>query len=75
MLEHVLAGVEAVPSLCETCAAMREVITPKASRFLLCQLSRTDPAFPKYPPQPVVWCDGYRLRETNEQDMTQGGNG
>src|SRR5690242_19452336 len=48
------------PSLCQTCASMREVITPRRSRFLLCQLSRTDPAFPKYPPQPVVRCDGYR---------------
>jgi hypothetical protein len=64
-----------VRSLCETCASMREVITPKGSRFLLCQLSRTDPAFPKYPPQPVVRCDGYRPRETNEQDTVEGGNG
>jgi hypothetical protein len=51
------------PSLCETCAWMREVVTPKGSRFLLCQLSQTDPAFPKYPPQPVVRCDGYRKKE------------
>ena len=50
-------------SLCETCASMREVITPKGSCFLLCQLSKTDPAFPKYPPQPVVRCDGYRPRD------------
>ena len=61
-------------SLCETCASMREVITPKGSRFLLCQLSRNDPAYPKYPSQPVVRCDGYRPRES-EQDTTQGGNG
>ena len=54
---------------------MREVITPKGSRFLLCQLSTTDPAYPKYPPQPVVRCDGYRPRETSEQDTKQGGNG
>jgi hypothetical protein len=60
-------------SLCETCASMREVITPKESRFFLCQLSRTDPAFPKYPPQPVVRCDGYRPRDNKEQE-TQGGN-
>jgi hypothetical protein len=52
---------------------MREVITPKGSRFLLCQLSRNDPAYPKYPPQPVVRCEGYRPRES-EQDTTQGGN-
>jgi hypothetical protein len=61
-------------SLCETCASMREVVTPKGSRFLLCQLSRNDPAFPKYPPQPVVRCDGYRPAETHEEDATQEGN-
>ena len=62
-------------SLCETCASMREVITPKGSRFLLCQWSRTDPAYPKYPPQPVVRCGGYQPRATNEQDTKQGENG
>jgi hypothetical protein len=51
------------PSLCETCAWMREVVTPKGSRFLLCQLSQTDPAFSKYPAQPVVRCEGYRKKE------------
>ena len=56
-------------SLCETCASMREVLTPKGSRFLLCQLSRTDPAFPKYPPQPVVRCDGCRPRSANEEAL------
>ena len=51
------------PSLCATCACMREVVTPKGSRFLLCRLSQTDPAYPKYPPQPVVRCDGHRKKE------------
>jgi hypothetical protein len=51
------------PSLCETCAWVREVVTPKGSRFLLCRLSQTDPAYPKYPPQPVVRCEGYRRKE------------
>jgi len=63
-----------VRSLCETCARVREVITPKGSRFLLCRLSQTDPAFPKYPPQPVVCCDGYRPKATNEDDTKRGGN-
>jgi hypothetical protein len=54
------------PSLCETCALMREVVTPKGSRFLLCQLSQTDPDYPKYPRQPVVRCDGYRKKEQAE---------
>jgi hypothetical protein len=47
-------------SLCETCQNMRQVITPKRSRFLLCQLSTTNAEYPKYPPQPVVRCDGYQ---------------
>ncbi len=51
------------PSLCESCARMREVVTPKGSRFLLCQYAQTDPNYPKYPPQPVVRCEGYRKRE------------
>ena len=61
-------------SLCETCARVREVITPRGSRFLLCQLSTTDPAYPKYPPQPVVRCDGYRPGQESGQDTNQGGN-
>ena len=61
-------------SLCETCARMRAVVTPKGSRFLLCQLSQTDPAYPKYPPQPGVRCDGYQPREASDQDNTQGGD-
>jgi hypothetical protein len=55
-----------IRSLCETCALMREVVTPKGSRFLLCQLSKTNSAYPKYPPQPVVRCDGYQQREQTE---------
>jgi hypothetical protein len=45
---------------------MREVITPKGSRFLLCRWSKTDPAYPKYPPQPVIRCDGYRKKEQTQ---------
>ena len=55
------------PSFCETCTWMREVVTPKGSRFLLCRLSQTDPAYPKCPPQRVVRCDGYRKKDKTEQ--------
>lgn len=58
-------------SLCETCASMREVITPRGSRFLLCQLSRADLAYPKYPPQLVVRCDGYKPRDKNGPESKQ----
>ena len=60
------------PSLCETCGRMREVVTPKGSRFLLCRLSQTDPARPKYPPQPVARCDGYRKKEPAEKGNSHG---
>jgi hypothetical protein len=50
-------------SLCKTCALMREIVTPKGSRFLLCQLSQRNLDYPKYPPQPVAWCDGYQKKE------------
>ncbi len=59
------------PSLCETCAWMREIITPKGSRFLLCQLSKSDPAYPKYPPQPIVRCGGYQRKDKNEDELKQ----
>lgn len=50
-------------TLCESCRHMREVMTPKGSRFLLCQLSKTDTVFHKYPPQPVIRCRGHEPRE------------
>jgi hypothetical protein len=55
-------------SLCETCAWAREVVTPKGARFLLCQLSQTNPGYPNYPPQAVVRCGGYQ-----EKDQTRRG--
>jgi hypothetical protein len=55
------------PSLCESCKNVREVRTAR-SRFLLCGLSVTDAAYPKYPPQPVVHCDGYQPRAEAKQD-------
>jgi hypothetical protein len=42
---------------------MREIVSGKGSRFLLCQLTRDDARFPKYPPQPIVRCEGYEERE------------
>jgi len=45
---------------------MREVATPR-SRFLLCELSETDPAYPKYPPQPVVRCEGHQPKQDSDQ--------
>jgi hypothetical protein len=58
-------------SLCETCGNVREVRTAR-SRFVLCELSLTDAAYPKYPPQPIVRCDGHRPK--NDPDDGEPGN-
>jgi hypothetical protein len=59
-----------MPSLCETCEHVRVVPTAR-STFLLCRLSITNAVFPKYPPQPVVRCDGYRpTSETENMSQT-----
>ena len=47
-------------SLCNSCSHVREVVSGTGSRFLLCQLSKEDRSYPKYPPQPVLRCDGFK---------------
>ncbi len=45
--------------LCATCVQVRRITSDRGSVFYLCQLSKTDPRFPKYPRLPVSSCDGY----------------
>lgn len=45
--------------LCATCAHAQVIETDRGSRFYLCERSRTDPRFPRYPGLPVVSCIGY----------------
>jgi hypothetical protein len=46
------------PGLCASCAWARRVAGAR-SIFWLCERSRTDPRFPRYPRLPVVGCRGY----------------
>ena len=48
---------------------MREVSTAR-SRFLLCELALIDAEYTKYPPQPVVLCDGYQRKGDAESDTS-----
>jgi len=48
--------------LCDSCAHQRVVTTTRGSRFSLCERSKTEPEFPKYPRVPVVECRGYEPR-------------
>jgi len=45
--------------LCGRCRHARAVETRRGSRFVLCDLSRMDPRYPRYPSLPVLRCDGF----------------
>jgi len=45
--------------LCADCVHARRITSDRGSVFLLCELSKTDPRFEKYPRLPVVSCSGY----------------
>lgn len=46
-------------SLCARCRHVKRVDSARGSTFLSCGRSRTEPDFPKYPPQPVARCTGF----------------
>jgi hypothetical protein len=52
--------------LCDSCAHQRIVRNTRGSSFSLCERSKTDPAYPRYPRVPVVECPGYERREDDE---------
>jgi hypothetical protein len=45
--------------LCDSCRHQRIVNNTRGSSFSLCERSRTDPEFPRYPRLPVRECRGY----------------
>ena len=53
--------------LCATCAHTRRIKSERGSEFRLCQLSATDPRFPKYPRLPVLACSGYSSSECHDR--------
>jgi hypothetical protein len=48
--------------LCDGCAHQRLVPTTRGSVYSLCERSREDPAYPRYPRLPVLECAGYERR-------------
>jgi hypothetical protein len=46
--------------LCSTCRHAQVIESSKGSVFWLCELSKSDPRFPKYPRLPVLSCAGYQ---------------
>jgi hypothetical protein len=45
--------------LCDSCAYQKLIRTTRGSVFSMCERSKTDKSFPKYPRLPVEQCRGY----------------
>jgi hypothetical protein len=49
--------------LCDTCRWQRLVPNTRGSTFSLCERSRTDPDYPRYPRLPVRVCAGHEPQQ------------
>ena len=45
--------------LCARCRHARRIVSRRESEFVLCERSRTDPRFARYPRLPVRECPGF----------------
>jgi len=45
--------------LCDHCRYQRVVKNTRGSTFSLCERSKFDPEYPRYPRLPVARCDGF----------------
>lgn len=52
--------------LCDGCRHQRLVPNTRGSVFSLCERSREDPAYRRYPPIPVLSCPGFEPRPEPE---------
>lgn len=59
------AKFETNPGLCGDCRHCRRVESSRGSVFVFCELSSSDPGFPKYPRLPVLSCRGYNKKEAD----------
>ena len=48
--------------LCDTCVHQKLIRNTRGSSFSMCERSKTDPRYPKYPRVPVRECAGYEKR-------------
>jgi hypothetical protein len=55
------------PGLCATCKQSRKV-TAARSTFWMCERSKTEASFPRYPRLPVLKCRGYEPLAAKEPE-------
>lgn len=53
--------------LCDDCRHQRLIRNTRGSAFSLCELSKTDERFPRYPRLPVAACAGYSPVEAESE--------
>ncbi len=58
-----MASTPVPAGLCDRCRHARLVTSGRGSRFVLCELSRTDARFPRYPRLPVLTCAGFEAAD------------
>ena len=56
--------------LCDSCRHQRVVRNTRGSSFSLCERSKSDPAYPRYPRLPVVECPGYEPTPDDSAEHT-----
>jgi hypothetical protein len=60
------------PGLCGICQHRRTVESRRGSVFLLCERSREDPRYPRYPPLPVFHCPGFEAGDAPDPESEAG---
>ncbi|HEX5820245.1 MAG TPA: hypothetical protein VFY30_00610 [Solirubrobacterales bacterium] len=53
--------------LCDRCRHQRLIPNTRGSEFSLCERSKTDPDFPRYPRLPVTSCTGLEQRDAQSR--------
>jgi hypothetical protein len=48
--------------LCDSCVHQRLIHNTRGSTFSMCDWSKNEPEYPKYPRLPVLECRGYEQR-------------
>jgi len=54
--------------LCDSCRHQKVVTNTRGSSFSLCERSKTDERYPKYPRVPVHECAGHEPRPSGASD-------
>ncbi len=60
--------------MCASCAHARAVSSGRGSVFLMCERSREDARYAKYPRLPVVVCAGHEVRAQGNTETTNTGS-